>query len=260
MNIKINFDNLSMLRGLAALYVVFNYARGYLFAGGTHLSAIKELDLFDKLNLAFLKLTSLGQEAVILFFVLSGFSIAHSLRVNNNAIIFITNRFIRIYSPYLFSLLFVIFIANIFSYSSWSEDYLSYLNIFKYLFYAKSDGGFTSQYWSLAYEVIFYLLALLCLLGRRSIILPLCISVLFFSVSYSIYLNHFVVIVLVEVILLHQFSIERSSITNFYAWILVIPFCLIFSTIMWYLFQRSSSNFLHKKRMLYKSNKLLTSV
>src|SRR4249919_1641171 len=79
---KIDFKILDGLRGIAALYVVFNHSRGNLFIGGIKYSQIKNISLWDvkeKFYFATLQLTSLGREFVILFFILSGFSIAFSL-------------------------------------------------------------------------------------------------------------------------------------------------------------------------------------
>jgi len=362
MNVKINFNDLSVIRGLAALYVVFNHARGHLFAGGSYLSSVKELDWFDKANLALLQLTSLGQEAVILFFVLSGFSIAHSLNRNASVVNFIKNRFIRIYPPYFFSLLFVIFLAQVFSNWDGSANYLSSINITKYLFYAKSDGEFTAQYWSLVYEVIFYLLAPLLLIKSRLFAFSMFISIVFYSlscfyysgfitsenilwsffsdifiyfmigaytynnfsklgklkcknkacfyiigillftivlvmkkilafdpkltsllvavcsifiivnvnnlniknkgfvflgeISYSLYLNHFVVIVFAENFLYYYFNVARNDMSNYYLWVLISPFCIIFSIVMWYLVERNCNVYLHKKRVAFRIGSL----
>ncbi|KAA1152449.1 acyltransferase [Pseudoalteromonas sp. FUC4] len=362
MNVKINFNDLSVIRGLAALYVVFNHARGHLFAGGNYLSSIKELDWFDKANLALLQLTSLGQEAVILFFVLSGFSIAHSLNRNGSVANFIKNRFIRIYPPYFFSLLFVIFLAQVFSNWDGSVNYLSSNNITKYLLYAKSDGSFTAQYWSLVYEVIFYLLAPLLLIRSRLFVFSMFFSIVFYSlsyfygsgfitskniilsffsdifiyfmigiytynnfsklgklkcknktyfymicillfmiilvmkkilafdpkltsllvavssifiivnvnnldvkskgliflgeISYSLYLNHFVVIVFAENVLYYYFNVARNDMNSYYLWILIIPFCIMFSMVMWYLVERNCNVYLHKKRVAFRASPL----
>lgn len=364
MNRRINFDDLSVIRGLAAFYVVVNHARGNLFAGGAYLSSAQDLDLFDKLNLALLQLTSLGHEAVILFFVLSGFSIAHSLNSNNSTVGFLINRFVRIYPPYVFSFFVVVVTANLLSYSTWSQGYLSYLNVFKYLVYAKSNGYFTAQYWSLVYEVIFYTLAPIVLLSKFSVYLTFLISVLFFGssyylnggdfishenvfisfnfdvliyfmvgvltynnfsrlsllkfknkfiflavfclfflftliskkilhldskvvslsvalfsifiianvngwnvknsllkflgdISYSLYLNHFIVISVAQVILLHHFNIERSDIHNYYAWVLIIPLCLFFSIFMWFIVERNCTRYLSNRRLRLKSDNVL---
>ena len=80
---EIDFKILDGLRGIAAVYVVFNHSRGNLFIGGVKYSEIKSRELwsfFEKTYFSALQLTSLGREFVILFFILSGFSIAFSLR------------------------------------------------------------------------------------------------------------------------------------------------------------------------------------
>ncbi|HMJ47607.1 MAG TPA: hypothetical protein VK498_09765 [Ferruginibacter sp.] len=79
---RINFTALDCLRGLAAVYVVINHARGHLFAGGTYLSKVKpvsEWSFFDKAYLSLLQGTNLGHEFVIFFFILPRFSFAFSI-------------------------------------------------------------------------------------------------------------------------------------------------------------------------------------
>lgn len=349
----INFSDLAVIRGLAALYVVINHARGNLFAGGSYLSSIKELDYFDKMNLAILQLTALGHEAVILFFVLSGFSIAHSLKKNKNTLDFISKRFVRIYPPYLAAVLLVYVVVNIFDCSSYSKEYLSIIVFFKYLFYFESDGGFTAQYWSLVYEVIFYILAPVILVRLRMIKIFLISSIVLFSlsyivfggefvslennltnffldvliyfmigvflyvkfdffsalklkknflpvfiflfllivflkrylhvdikflsvcvaifscfiiinlngmsiksklliffgeISYSLYLNHFFIITLAQVLLIKYYNIDRFSISNYYSWLLSVPVCILVSYIMWYFVERKCNLYLQAMR------------
>ena len=104
---KIDFKILDGLRGIAALYVLFNHARGNLFIGGTKYERIKDItswNFSEKLYFSALQLTSLGKEFVILFFVLSGFSIAYSLNKGHLKSQFYLRRIIRIYPPYVFAL------------------------------------------------------------------------------------------------------------------------------------------------------------
>ncbi|MGZ5192106.1 MAG: acyltransferase family protein, partial [Flavisolibacter sp.] len=101
---KINFDILESLRGMAALYVCIGHSRGNLWIGGEHylkLHPRETLGITDYLVLGLNMLTRLSTEFVIVFFVLSGFSIAHSLRNSTQPGPFYKRRFIRLYPPYL---------------------------------------------------------------------------------------------------------------------------------------------------------------
>ncbi|MBX9888383.1 MAG: acyltransferase [Flavobacteriaceae bacterium] len=85
---------LDAVRGFAAVYVVFHH----LFASGIKV-----------LNVDFSLLFRFGQEAVILFFVLSGFVIYYSYNNQNNISLslFFKKRFLRIYVPVI-----LVFVAN----------------------------------------------------------------------------------------------------------------------------------------------------
>src|SRR6476661_6924887 len=105
---KLNFDILESLRGLAALYVCIGHARGNLWIGGEQYLKMhprETLGISDYLVLGLNMLTRLSTEFVIVFFVLSGFSIAHSLRNNTQPLPFYKRRFIRLYPPYITALL-----------------------------------------------------------------------------------------------------------------------------------------------------------
>lgn len=164
---KIDFKILDGLRGIAALYVLFNHARGNLFIGGAKYAQIKDISLWslkEKIYFSALRLTSLGKEFVILFFVLSGFSIAYSLSKGHSKSQFYLRRIIRIYPPYLFALLwaFVVFkylqhfapaALPVGSESVFSSAKATMLN----LLYV-DNGSLIIQFWSLKFEVIFYIL------------------------------------------------------------------------------------------------------
>src|SRR4051812_25161237 len=176
---KLNFDILESLRGLAALYVCIGHSRANLWIGGEkylQLHPRGTLGITDYLILGMNMLTRLSTEFVIVFFVLSGFSIAHSLRKNNEAGPFYKRRFIRLYPPYITALLWAMLVFGIIrwlmpqltdgTYATANLDRLKDSNqlynwkvILQNLFYLPQLDGILRPFWSLTMEVIFYLLA-----------------------------------------------------------------------------------------------------
>ena len=172
---KPNFEVLDCLRGIAAVYVVINHCRGHLLIGGSELAQIipiSKWSIWTKLYYALLQFTSLGREFVVLFFVLSGFSIAFSLRNQQNAKIFYFKRLVRLYPPFVLALIWAALVFSLISiyeplfnkdlksvFYSWKSTGLNLIYI--------SNGAYIAQFWSLVHEVIFYLLAPLVFLNRK---------------------------------------------------------------------------------------------
>ncbi len=178
---KTNFRSLEVLRGLAALYVVVNHARGNLFMGGKQLlqSTGADASVFDYVSVLLAQFTALGTEAVVLFFVLSGFSITHSVRRSQGQIgRYYLRRLLRIYPPYLFALLVaVVLSALIVQFSSADqftvpaqETYLEWFSFTQIALYLKSGSFMTAQFWSLVFEILFYLIAPFMLATRKTTI------------------------------------------------------------------------------------------
>ena len=71
--VKINWNIINWMRGLAALYVVVNHSRGGLFTNTanyiTHIAPKDQWSLWEWLNIVLLQHTDLGTEFVILFFI-----------------------------------------------------------------------------------------------------------------------------------------------------------------------------------------------
>lgn len=120
-------------------------------------------------------LTRLAVEFVIVFFLLSGFSIAHSLSDNKSPIPFYKRRIVRIYPSYLAALAWaaLIFIITRAIFPQWYDgrytefsfirtmqmnDFFEWKIVLKNLLYLPGEG-FITPFWSLTFEVIFYLLA-----------------------------------------------------------------------------------------------------
>jgi len=173
---KIDFKILDCLRGIAAVYVVFNHARGNLFIGGekyAHIKNIADWNIGEKIFFSALRLTSLGREFVILFFILSGFSIAYSLSKTKSKKTFYLRRVIRIYPPYIFALIwaFIVFLLlrNFApgTLPSGSRSVFSSLKATLLNLFYVDTGSLIIQFWSLKYEVIFYILIPLFILKKN---------------------------------------------------------------------------------------------
>ena len=219
MNLKkqvVNFSILDALRGLAALYVCVAHARGLLWMGmGQYLKLhpYNTWKFYDYAVAALMSLTKLSAEFVIFFFVLSGFSIAHSLASKNEYFPFLKKRALRLYPTYLLGLIWAAVILVIamlyrpqyftgilnsenvlFTRFQNSTNFFSFKQIINNLFYNPNTSSIIAPYWSLVYEVIFYLLAPLFILRFRwyAIISAILFITGFFISIDSVIVNYFV--------------------------------------------------------------------
>lgn len=176
---KLNFDILESLRGLAALYVCIGHCRGVLWIGGEYFTKLHPTNtwtVWDHIRIGLNMLTRLSTEFVIVFFVLSGFSIAHSLRTNRQPAPFYKRRFIRLYPPYVGAIIWAMVAVSIisavyphFTDGTYRTDAFNVLHasqqlfqgkvIIKNLLYLPQLDGVLKPFWSLTQEVIFYLIA-----------------------------------------------------------------------------------------------------
>lgn len=176
-----NLKYLHIVRGFAAFFVMLAHAKWPFWIGGNAFLAnqpFSSLSIPDKLGFVLAVSSSNGTAMVIVFFVLSGFMIAHSYQKNKWTYgQFLVNRSLRIYIPYIFSVL----LAGGLLYASYylagplfegpGKDYhegvrkaynhgLSGENFLLTLFFFRTDFnyyGFNYVYWSLLYEWLFYL-------------------------------------------------------------------------------------------------------
>ena len=106
-----DFEILDSIRGIASLYVTIAHCRGTLWVGGKEfmkMFPVETWNVGDYLMFGSSMFTRLAVEFVIVFFVLSGFSIAHSLASNKSPGQFYLRRFIRIYPSYVVVLVWVV--------------------------------------------------------------------------------------------------------------------------------------------------------
>ena len=152
---------LDFLRGLAAVMVVANHTRGAFFMGGEKILAGHPAAT-DYLTVAALQITSFGTDAVVLFFVLSGFAMAHSVSKSSSVRRFYLKRAVRIWPPYIAACLMAALIGL------WAG--ISSGPFVSKLFYVNAgDNALTPQFWSLPFEVVFYVLCPVILLTRERV-------------------------------------------------------------------------------------------
>jgi peptidoglycan/LPS O-acetylase OafA/YrhL len=174
-----NIKYLHIVRGLAALLVVVFHAKYVFWVGGTVYQ--KEIGLHgiaDYLLFGADMLSSCGKECVVIFFILSAFVIKHSFSGHHYSWAnFYKIRLIRIYWPFLFSLLLSVIVlvvavnyinpaiynTNFRGYNerlSAAYNDLSLGQVIKTIFFIDKGeyAGFNYAYWSLGHELIFYLL------------------------------------------------------------------------------------------------------
>lgn len=174
-----NIRYLHIVRGLAALLVVFFHSKFVFWVGGTVYH--KEIGLhsfWDYVLFSADMLSSCGKECVIIFFILSAFVIKHSFSNHHYQWKdFYKLRLIRIYWPFLCSLglsVMLLFICvnyinpNIYN-SGFREfntrlthayDEFSFGQVLKTIFFIDTGeyAGYNYAYWSLGHELIFYFL------------------------------------------------------------------------------------------------------
>lgn len=171
-------DQLDYLRGLAALMVVANHVRGAFFVGGRDVLSGAPT-VVDYVTIAALQLTSFGTDAVVLFFVLSGYAMAHSISRSTSTKRFYLRRILRIWPPYVAALILAWGVARI----AGIDDF----QLLPRLFYLNWGGdSLTPQYWSLPYEVAFYALCPLILRSTRAIHTVAGVSVAAFVATTAI--------------------------------------------------------------------------
>lgn len=119
---KKNLAILDVLRGAAAIYVLIGHARWLLWEGFTegYSTHPENYNLLNKFSVYFFSLFKFGHEAVLLFFVLSGFVIhystasqLHRTQAKLSIKTYIYKRVKRIYPPYLFAIVLTLVLGYI---------------------------------------------------------------------------------------------------------------------------------------------------
>jgi exopolysaccharide production protein ExoZ len=147
---------IQILRAVACLCVLFQHATYYACLA-------KGRDFPDYLKIGF------GQIGVYIFFIISGYVIALSIKQRGK---FILYRFLRIYPPYWMAVFFSFIILTVLS-QDWNIDTISF-------FLVPSDSANNSYripYWTLIYEMVFYVIMYACILvgfSKNKICLAMC--------------------------------------------------------------------------------------
>lgn len=181
------YEYLDSLRFLAALLVVLNHLRVNQFASYSEVQASSAA-----MKTVFFCITRVGLEAVMLFFVLSGFlvggiSVERFMSGKFDGVKYFIDRFTRIYTPFVPALSITIGLCIWYGIPfAWPEALLNLASLQGIL--CEPFSGNTSL-WSLSYEVWFYLLcgALLTLFKAEDartkalMFLLVCVCALAFS-------------------------------------------------------------------------------
>lgn len=187
MKSKLRIKTLDIMRFIAALGVMLYH---YLYRG-IQTGRVDEIDLQSS---HFFKYGYLG---VNLFFIISGFVIFLSLRNNNNYLIFIKNRIIRLFPTYLISIIITLSMFFIFLNSIPFDNKTIITNFFmiNWIFNLPSIDG---VYWSLHIEWVFYILMTGFLLISKKIKIINCV--------YS----WFVIIIILKLMKLFSFNVPSE--------------------------------------------------
>lgn len=171
-------ESIDILKGLSCLLVIITHTV-QVFYGGTLYYSFKFV----------------SQPAVMVFFVLSGFLIFQSIQkniINNdgefNFFLYLKDRAIRIYPPFIFLLIFMTTFSLIISFIFEVPNYFS---IKEFLFYILFTNGFlvgmnffNTSPWSLSIEFWSYILGGLFFLRNR-----LSLLLIFLFIPIGLYLN-----------------------------------------------------------------------
>ncbi|WP_375418738.1 acyltransferase family protein [uncultured Hymenobacter sp.] len=177
---KSKIEQLHLIRAIAMIGVVLTHAKFVLWSGGEAYLAKYPTATWHPTDypLFFTDLiSSLGEQRVYLFFILSGFFIQYSVRHGFSLPAFLRKRLLRIYPAYVVSALLAglaLYVAvKVISPAIYTEHLrelnsrlvssyqgLTVSSLLHTLFFT-NDGeyfGLTIQYWSLKHEMLFYAL------------------------------------------------------------------------------------------------------
>lgn len=174
------YAELDALRGLAAITVVLTHYLSIYPWFNEVTFGVEKYTEWNLIKYSPISILWAGHEAVVLFFILSGFVLSLPYYANKNSgyLDYLVKRVCRIYIPYIFSVLLAIVCALLFSqggissFSNWFNERwslpINWNDIYNHLFLINdfNNSEFNPIYWSLVHEM------------RISIIFPLIILVI----------------------------------------------------------------------------------
>lgn len=193
---------LDSVRGIAALIVVFHHLYSIYFYNFNQVFS-------PNMNFIFGIISELNVEAVLFFFVISGFSIklnSNKLNLNSEDGLnkYFYKRFKRILPPYYISLIIAGIIAFVFF--NRNDASLSFYNLVGNIFFLQTPGSIKGNWflpyayngvlWSLSFEMFFYFLYPICCryvypLFNKVIPNKIIISGISLSLIYSFIISSF---------------------------------------------------------------------
>lgn len=174
-------ESLDSLRGIASLIVViFHSLISFILFYNANYDNVFETDSLALFTLSPLRVLWAGNEAVLLFFVLSGFVLSIPVFKGKNQIYtaYLTKRFFRIYFPYIIVVTVSVVLATLFRgynnveglssiyYGRWDND-PSLESILGYIFMIPIDTNANGVVWTLFHEM------------RISIVLPIFLFIIY---------------------------------------------------------------------------------
>lgn len=197
------YDSLDSIRGLAALAVVFSHS---LIALPVFYAALggqgSQNFLIDLLAFSPFHLFWTGHEAVILFFILSGFVLSLPY-LNNRKLVYknyLIQRFFRIYIPYIVIIMISIFlqtllyspggIAGMSKWFNWMWMLPVDTNLFAHFLFMTGEltHNYNTAAWSLVHEMRISLIFpfLVLLIKRSSVVHDLALIAAVFMIRYAV--------------------------------------------------------------------------
>jgi peptidoglycan/LPS O-acetylase OafA/YrhL len=248
-----NISSLNSIRAITALIIVIYHSKFILWCGGNeYIAKIGLNHWLDYPLLALDLLSSNGEPIVVCFFILSGFVITHSFRKSNYSMIqFYAIRLIRIYIPFIFSIILsisilvlvhwlnpIIFENSIREYNSrllvaWNN--LNLISTIKTFFFIKNQEyiGLNFVYWSLLHEVIFYLIYPIYDRIKTKGRIALIIALTGFYTLFQNHLMYYQIFFLIGILIYDKFSEKDSKpiFNNRKLYILILPVLYLIMTI-----------------------------
>ncbi|EOU2547612.1 TPA: acyltransferase [Vibrio parahaemolyticus] len=192
-NTKKRYENLDLLRGLAALSVLLYH---YLY----HYSNIYDLNYG-------IKVFALGKFGVVLFFVLSGFVIFTSLNNGQSRFSFVKKRFLRLFPTYWICISLTFIITTFYGLPGREVDFQTYivnLTMLQNLIGVRNVDG---VYWTLTYELLFYMFSCVFLFRKNNVRKFFAINIAYMLFQFSLIFSEVDVNIRMKTMILYEYYV-----------------------------------------------------